>query len=51
MTGRTIGEEARAAQESPGQEVVRPLDNPLKETGGLPEIKPLSAYYTNDYLQ
>ena len=23
----------------------------LKETGGLPEIKPLSAYYTNDYLQ
>jgi NitT/TauT family transport system substrate-binding protein len=23
----------------------------LKETGALPEIKPLSAYYTNDYLQ
>jgi NitT/TauT family transport system substrate-binding protein len=23
----------------------------LKETGGLPEIKPLNAYYTNDYLQ
>ena len=23
----------------------------LKETGGIPEIKPLSAYYSNDYLQ
>jgi hypothetical protein len=23
----------------------------LKETGGLPEIKPLNAYYTNEYLQ
>jgi hypothetical protein len=23
----------------------------LKETGALPEIKPLNAYYTNDYLQ
>src|SRR5438132_2985416 len=23
----------------------------LKETGGLSELKPLSAYYTNDYLQ
>jgi dihydroxy-acid dehydratase len=35
VTGRTIGQEAGNAQESPGQEVVRPLDNPLKETGGL----------------
>ena len=35
VTGRTIGEEARAAEEQPGQEVVRPVDNPLKETGGL----------------
>ncbi len=35
VTGRTIGEEAREAEEAPGQEVVRPLDNPLKETGGL----------------
>jgi len=23
----------------------------LKETGGIPELKPLRAYYTNDYLQ
>src|SRR5687768_15807332 len=35
VTGRTIGEEAAAAEEAPGQEVVRPLDDPLKETGGL----------------
>jgi dihydroxy-acid dehydratase len=35
VTGRTIGEEAEEAQEAPGQEVVRPLDDPLKETGGL----------------
>ena len=35
VTGRTIGEEARAAVETKGQEVVRPLSNPLKATGGL----------------
>jgi dihydroxy-acid dehydratase len=35
VTGRTIGEEASEATETPGQVVVRPLDNPLKPTGGL----------------
>ncbi|HEX3172732.1 MAG TPA: dihydroxy-acid dehydratase [Solirubrobacterales bacterium] len=35
VTGRTIGEEAAAASEAPGQEVVRPLDDPLKPEGGL----------------
>jgi dihydroxy-acid dehydratase len=35
VTGRTIGEHARAAQETPGQEVVRPLADPIKPTGGL----------------
>ncbi len=35
VTGRTIGEEARAAREAPGQKVIRPLDNPLKGYGGL----------------
>jgi dihydroxy-acid dehydratase len=35
VTGRTIGEEAQAAVETPGQEVVRPLSNPIKATGGL----------------
>jgi dihydroxy-acid dehydratase len=35
VTGRTIGAEARDAEEASGQEVVRPLDDPLKATGGL----------------
>jgi dihydroxy-acid dehydratase len=35
VTGKTIGEEADATQETPAQQVVRPLDNPLKPTGGL----------------
>jgi dihydroxy-acid dehydratase len=35
VSGRTIGEEAAAASERPGQEVVRPLADPLKSAGGL----------------
>jgi dihydroxy-acid dehydratase len=35
VTGRTIGEEAAEAVEAPGQEVVRPLSDPLKSEGGL----------------
>ena len=35
VTGRTIGEHAREAVETPGQEVVRPVDDPVKATGGL----------------
>jgi len=35
VTGRSIGDEARAARETPGQKVVRPLDDPLKPHGGL----------------
>ncbi len=35
VTGRTIGEHAREAEETPGQEVVRPLADPVKKTGGL----------------
>jgi dihydroxy-acid dehydratase len=35
VTGRTIGEEAAAARETPGQRVVRPLDDPLQPTGGF----------------
>lgn len=35
VTGRTLFEEARAATETPNQQVVRPLTNPLKPTGGL----------------
>jgi dihydroxy-acid dehydratase len=35
VTGRTIGEEADRAEETEGQEVIRPLGNPIKPTGGL----------------
>ncbi|HEY8810726.1 MAG TPA: dihydroxy-acid dehydratase [Solirubrobacterales bacterium] len=35
VSGRTIGEEAEAAEEAAGQEVVRPLSSPLKTEGGL----------------
>ena len=35
VTGRTIGQEAAEAEEAAGQEVVRPLDDPLKPSGGL----------------
>ena len=39
VTGQTIGEVAEAATEAPGQEVVRPLDDPLKTEGGLAILK------------
>jgi dihydroxy-acid dehydratase len=39
VTGRTIGEEARAAKETPGQSVLRPLASPIKPTGGLVILK------------
>jgi len=35
VTGRTLGEEAAHAKETTGQEVVRPVDKPVKPTGGL----------------
>src|SRR5579885_2586225 len=34
-TGRTFAQEAAEAREAPGQEVVRPLDQPLKPRGGI----------------
>jgi dihydroxy-acid dehydratase len=39
VTGRTLGEEARAAVETPGQDVVRSASNPLKSSGGLVILK------------
>lgn len=39
VTGRTIGEEAAAARETPGQPVIRPLSDPLSPTGGLVILK------------
>jgi dihydroxy-acid dehydratase len=35
VDGRTVGEIARAARETPGQEVVLPHERPLAATGGL----------------
>ncbi len=39
VTGRTIGEEAGRATETPGQQVLRPLSNPIKPTGGMVILK------------
>ena len=39
VTGRTIGDHARDAVETSGQQVVRPLANPIKPTGGLVILK------------
>jgi dihydroxy-acid dehydratase len=35
VTGRTVGEHADEAHETEGQRVVRPLEDPIKPTGGL----------------
>jgi dihydroxy-acid dehydratase len=35
VSGKTIGEEAAEAVETPGQPVIREMTNPLKATGGL----------------
>jgi dihydroxy-acid dehydratase len=35
VTGRTLGEECESVTETPGQEVVAPLSNPLRSEGGL----------------
>jgi dihydroxy-acid dehydratase len=35
VTGRSIGEHAAEATETPGKRVVRPLEDPLKTTGGF----------------
>jgi len=39
VTGKTIGAESESAVETPGQEVIVPLDRPLKATGGLVILK------------
>jgi dihydroxy-acid dehydratase len=39
VSGNTIAEEAQAATEAPMQEVVRPIDDPIKPTGGLVILK------------
>jgi dihydroxy-acid dehydratase len=39
VTGQTFAEAAAGAKETPGQDVVRPVSNPIKETGGLVILK------------
>jgi len=39
VTGRTFAEEAADAKETPGQEVIRPLSNPIKAHGGIAILK------------
>ena len=39
VTGHTLTAEADSAVETPGQEVILPLDRPLKKTGGLVILK------------
>src|SRR5437667_226333 len=55
VTGRTIGEEAKQATETPGQHVLRPLSNPIKPTGGhvVPEAAkggPIAALKNGDRI-
>ncbi len=38
-TGRTLAEEAAHASETPGQDVVRDLEHPIKRSGGLVVLK------------
>ncbi|HEX5647777.1 MAG TPA: dihydroxy-acid dehydratase [Nitrospira sp.] len=39
VTGKTIGDEAARASEKAGQQVLRPLASPIKQTGGLVILK------------
>ncbi|MEZ5402542.1 MAG: dihydroxy-acid dehydratase [Bryobacteraceae bacterium] len=39
ITGRTLAEEAAAAKETPGQDVIRPVAKPIKSSGGLVILK------------
>src|SRR5208282_4766448 len=39
VTGRSLGAESESAVETPGQEVILPLEKPLKTTGGLVVLK------------
>ncbi len=39
ITGKTFGEQAELAHETPGQDVIRSLNNPLKKSGGIVILK------------
>jgi dihydroxy-acid dehydratase len=38
-SGKTLREEAQSAWETPGQEVIRPLDRPIKPRGGIAIVR------------
>ena len=39
VSGRTLGEEAGEAGDAPDQDVIRTVDDPVKDTGGLVILK------------
>jgi len=39
VTGKTFGEEAATAKETPGQDVIKPVTAPIKKSGGLVILK------------
>jgi dihydroxy-acid dehydratase len=39
ITGKTFREQVQSAKETPGQNVIRPLDNPIKKSGGIVILK------------
>ncbi len=39
ITGKTFGEELANVKETPGQDVIRPLTNPIKKSGGIVILK------------
>ncbi|MCC6589954.1 MAG: dihydroxy-acid dehydratase [Bryobacterales bacterium] len=39
ITGKTLAEEAAGVTETPGQDVIRPLEAPIKKSGGLVILK------------
>src|SRR5581483_2421984 len=39
ITGKTLGEQVQSVSETPGQRVIRPLNDPIKKSGGLVILK------------
>jgi dihydroxy-acid dehydratase len=39
ITGKTFGEQVQSFHETPGQDVIRPLANPIKQSGGIVILK------------
>jgi dihydroxy-acid dehydratase len=39
ISGKTFGEEVQNVKETPGQDVIRPLNNPIKKSGGIVILK------------